>query len=626
MRNAELYAEAVQAQKAAEQADQLKTRLLANVSHELRAPLNVILGYSQTALNTPSPYGAELPDALLQDLRHIYHSGVHLNRIINDLLDLSRAEIGALDLYPEAIEPRPFLEEVFYGMARSAETPQTVAWNLCLPQRLPLIQADVVRLRQILLNLLSNAAKFTQAGHITLGAAVEPPYLHLWVTDTGIGIPAEWQEKVFEPFVTVDRGTRRREGIGLGLTVTRYLVALHGGLMSLESSPERGSTFHIYLPLPTLEGGLAFPQPVMPGSPAALVVLTAGEQAPEELCALAHRQGLKLVLLRPEDNPELLLREMQPAALAWDMCSASANDWPLIRRLRSHTALSQLPFMLFGQDAGDGSADTSITSVLLKPLAGRLLADVLDGLCSEATGTVLVVDDDPHARAFYRRAVRDALPGFEVREAEDGVQALSLLALQTPRLIILDLLMPEVDGFAVLAHIRATPATRKVPVIVVSGKVLTFEDVQRLNHARVIVQSKDIFTAEEIAASLHHSLEDDTALSPPTSAVVKYTLAYLHQNYDQDLTRNALADVVGVSESYLSQIFHQEMGISLWEFLNRLRIQHAQALLRASDETITAIACRVGFNDSAYFSRVFRKLTGCSPSAYRKAPFSSPKS
>jgi len=630
MRNAELYAEAVEAQKAAEQADQLKTRLLANVSHELRAPLNVILGYSQTALNTPSPYGAELPAALLQDLRHIYHSGVHLNRIINDLLDLSRAEIGALDLYPEAIESLPFLEEVFYSMARSAETPQTVVWDLHLPQRLPLIQADVVRLRQILLNLLSNAAKFTQAGHIALGAAVEPPYLHLWIADTGIGIPAERQEQVFEPFFTVDRSARRREGIGLGLTVTRHLVALHGGLMSLESSPERGSTFHVYLPLPTLEGGLTCPQPVTTGAPSALVVLTAGERAPEELCALAHRQGLKLVLLRPEDDPEVLLHEIQPAALAWDMRSASANDWSLIRRLRSHTSLSQLPFMLFGQDAGDAGPDTGdpepgITNVLLKPLAGRLLTDVLDGLCAKTTGTILIVDDDPRARALYRRSVRDALPDFTVREAENGVQAMALLREQTPCLIILDLMMPEVDGFAVLAHIRATPATRKVPVVVVSGKVLTFEDVQRLNHARVIVQSKGILTAEEIVASLRQSLEDDAALSPPTSAVVKYTLAYLHQNYAQDLTRNELADAVGVSESYLSQIFHQEMGISLWEFLNRLRIQHAQALLRASDETITAIARQVGFNDSAYFSRVFRKLAGCSPSAYRQTPVIPPK-
>ena len=411
MRNAELYANAVQAQEAAERADQLKTRLIANVSHELRAPLNVILGYSQAALNTPSPYGVELPDALLRDLQYIYHSGVHLNRIINDLLDLSRAEIGALDLYPEAIEPRSFLEEVFGSMARSAETPQTVAWDLCLPERLPLIQADAVRLRQILLNLLSNAAKFTQAGHIALGAAVEPPYMHLWVSDTGIGIPAERQEQVFEPFITVDRSTRRREGIGLGLTVTRHLVALHGGLMSLESSPEQGSTFHIYLPLPTLGAGVARPQPATTGAPAALVVLTTGERAPEELCTLAHRQGLKLVLLRPEDDPEVLLHEIHPAALAWDVRSASANDWSLIRRLRSHTYLSQLPFILFGQDAGDvgpdtGDPESGITNVLLKPLAGRLLADVLDGLCAETTGTILVVDDDPYARALYRRAVR----------------------------------------------------------------------------------------------------------------------------------------------------------------------------------------------------------------------------
>ncbi len=620
MRNAELYANAVQAQAAAERADQLKTRLIANVSHELRAPLNVILGYSQTALNTPNPYGVELPEALLQDFRYIYHSGVHLSRIINDLLDLSRAEIGALDLYVEAIEPRLFLEEIFYSIARSVETPQAVVWNLCLPQRLPLIQADAVRLRQILLNLLSNAAKFTQVGHITLGAAVEPPYIHLWVSDTGIGIPVERQEQVFEPFVTVDRSTRRREGIGLGLTVTRHLVALHGGLMSLESTPERGSTFHVYLPLPTLGTGIACPQPLTTGAPPGLVVLTSGTRAPDELCTLAHRQDWKLALLHPEDDLEALLHKIRPVALAWDMRSATANDWPLIHRLRSHSYLSQLSFMLFGQDDGDTGPGVGITNVLLKPLSGRLLADVLDGLCAEVAGTILIVDDDAHARALYRRIIDEALPGFVVREAENGAQALALLEAQTPCLIILDLMMPEVDGFTVLAHIRATPATQKTPVVVVSGKVLTFDDVQRLNHARVVVQSKGILTTEEIVASLRHSLDDDAGLSPPTSVVVKYALAYLHRNYAQDMTRKELAAAVGVSESYLSQIFHQEMGVSLWEFLNRLRIQQARTLLRTGDETVTEIALRVGFNDSAYFSRVFRRLTGCSPSTYRAAP------
>ena len=632
MRNAELYAEALRARQVAEQANQLKTRLLANVSHELRAPLNVIMGYSQAALNTPGPYNVELPAALRRDLGYIYQSGEHLSRIISDLLDLSRAEIGALDLYPEAIDTRPFLEDVFTSMARSARTSGKVEWRLCLPGRLPVIQADTVRLRQILLNLLSNASKFTPTGQITLGAEVEPPYLHVWVEDTGIGIPVGLQERIFEPFVTAGRVTRRREAIGLGLSITRHLVALHGGFMSLESRSERGSVFHVYLPLPTLAGHPAPPHsPPIGGAGGGgggplselptLVVLTPHAQPPAGISAMACRQGLKVCLLRPGDDLDRLLRQVRPTALAWDMTRASANDWQLIQRLRTHAHLSCLPFILFRQESESGSLGISMTNVLLKPFAGKSLVELLDSLRPQApAGFVLIVDDDPQARTLYHQLVTEAWPGLTVREAENGAQALALLEDQIPCLILLDLMMPQVDGFAVLEKVRADPRTHQVPVVVMSGKVLTFEDVQRLDYARVTFHTKGLLSSEEAVASLQQSFKRETALCQPTSTLVKYTLAYLHQNYAEDLSRGELANAVGVSESYLSQTFHQEMGIPLWECLNRLRIQKAKALLCTGDEPITTIARQVGFGDSAYFSRVFRRIVGQSPRAYRENP------
>ena len=619
MRNAELYAEALHARQVAERANQLKTRLLANVSHELRAPLNVIMGYSQAALNTPNPYNVELPAELLRDLGYIYRSGEHLSRIISDLLDLSRAEIGALDLYSEAIDPRPFLEDVFSSMARSTGASDAVEWRLCLPHRLPVIQADTVRLRQILLNLLNNAIKFTSSGQITLGAAVEPPYLHLWVEDTGTGIPVDLQEHIFEPFVTAGHVTRRREAIGLGLAITRHLVALHGGFMSLESRPECGSTFHVYLPLPTLTGHPTPPAP--PGQVPTLVVLTPHTQPPEEIRAMAYRQGMKVCLLRPGDDLDRLLLEVRPTALAWDMASASVNDWQLVRRLRSHAHLSHLPFMLFRQKADADSLSMGVTNVLLKPFAGKLLVELLDSLCpEEPSGFILIVDDDPQARTLYHQLVAEALPALTVREAETGAQALALLEDRVPCLILLDLMMPEVDGFAVLDKVRADPRTHHVPVVVMSGKVLTFEDVQRLDYARVTFHTKGLLSSEEAIASFQQSFKRETALCKPTSTLVKYTLAYLYENYAQDISRSELANAVGVSESYLSQVFHQEVGIPLWECLNRLRIQKAKALLCTGDEPITTIARQVGFGDSAYFSRVFRRIAGQSPRAYRENP------
>lgn len=249
LHNAELYSEAVTARATAERANQLKSRLLTNISHELRTPLNVIEGYSQVALATPNPYGVELPPALLHDLQHIYGSSVHLERLINDLLDLSKAEIGELEVLPEVVNPRQVALDSFDSMAGSRQTRDEVIWRAQIPETLPDILADPGRLRQMFLNLLSNAGKFTPRGHITLGAQAENDRLHLWVEDTGRGIEPALQQHIFDAFSTADHLTSPGEGIGLGLRVTHELVKLHGGTMALESQPGVGSTFHIFLPV-----------------------------------------------------------------------------------------------------------------------------------------------------------------------------------------------------------------------------------------------------------------------------------------------------------------------------------------------------------------------------------------
>ena len=220
VKGALLFEEAQRARLAAEKADRMKTRLLANVTHELRAPLNIILSHTRAALESPAPYGLAAAQA---DLQYIQRSAEHQLRVINDLLDLSRAEIDELDLYPESLDPRALLLETFQDMAgRPAQGDRVpaaaaVTWRLQIPERLPLLQADRVRLRQVLINLLSNAGKFTREGEIVLGAEVAPPHLHLWVSDSGIGIPEDQHERIFEPFVTGDHDDAEMGGIGLGL-------------------------------------------------------------------------------------------------------------------------------------------------------------------------------------------------------------------------------------------------------------------------------------------------------------------------------------------------------------------------------------------------------------------------
>ena len=605
------------AQETAEKADALKTRLLANVSHELRSPLNVILGRTRDVLCSPTPYGVALPAKLLEDVSHIHHNAEHQLRLINDLLDLSRAEIGELDLYLEFLDPRPLLEDVFHGMAETRSR-TGVTWTLRLPERLPTIQADPVRLRQIMLNLLSNADKFVEWGEVAVGAEVTPTHWHVWVQDTGPGIPAEMQERIFEPFVTGSRASGAWEGVGLGLSITRRLVALHRGCLTLDSRPGHGSTFHVYLPLPTLSD-----QPSAPSmaSQPALLLISAHDCPAAELAELCQRQGLEIHRLRAGDDLDAVLQGVQPAALAWDLAGASPGDWTMVRRLRNHPLVSHVPFILYGQDAdGPASLRMGMTNLVGKPRRTDDLMAVINGLCPpQPAGCILIVDDDPDVLDLYRQAVAAGCPGFPVRTAADGADAMACMAEKAPSLVILDLMMPKVDGFDVLDWMRSNEQTRQVPVLILSSRLLTLDDIKRLErHAMVTLHSKGVLSMAEMVASLHRALFGTDALPPQTGALVKMAVAYFHQNYDRPLARWEIAAAIGVSEDYLSRVFRRELGISPWDYLNRYRIMQAVERLRHTGDDVARVAHQVGFKDSAYFSRVFRKVTGSSPSAYRE--------
>jgi signal transduction histidine kinase/DNA-binding LacI/PurR family transcriptional regulator/AraC-like DNA-binding protein len=613
-----LFQEASEAQAAAEKADRIKTRLLANVSHEMRTPLNIILGYTQTALDSLAPYGITPPPALLSDLDHIQRNAKHQLRIINDLLDLSRAEIDALDLYMEPFEPRSLLEDSFHSLADRTAAEGDITWHLQLPERLPLIQADPVRLRQVLLNLLSNAVKFTEQGHITLGAQVAPPHLHIWVEDTGVGIPPDQQERIFEPFVTAEFGRRHLDGVGLGLAITRRLVALHNGSMTLDSQPGRGSTFHVYLPLPSL--GEPMPQFHEPAQPV-LLLISAAERPAAEIVEFSKRRGIEMHRLQAGDDLDTLLAEIRSAVVAWDLTNACPGDWTIVRRLHNHPRLSQSPFILYDGKlrTGDRALNIGLTGFTIKPAHAQTLLDMINAAAPSATNSILIVDDDARTREFCLDVVTRGLPGCPVRTASDGAAALAMIAQEIPSLVILDLMMPGMDGFEMLDRMRADPQTRQVPVVILSGRPLNLEDVKRLEkHALVTLQSKGILSEGEIIATLHRALFDDDTLPQQTGALAKRAVAYLHQNYTRPLARWEIASAIGVSEDYLSRVFHRELGLSPWDYLNRYRVEQAKQLLHHTNSAIGIIASQVGFKDQLYFSRVFRKVTGLSPSAFRK--------
>jgi signal transduction histidine kinase/DNA-binding LacI/PurR family transcriptional regulator/AraC-like DNA-binding protein/CheY-like chemotaxis protein len=607
-----LFQEIQQARLTAEKADRIKTRLLANVSHELRTPLNIILGYTQQMLHT----GVENP--LRGEIQYIQNHAEHQLRVINDLLDLSRAEIDELDLALELIDPRPLLLEAFQSISGQSSN-SSLAWKLDLPDRLPAIRADAVRLRQILLNMLGNACKFTESGQVTLGAEVAPPYMHFWVTDTGWGISPEQQERIFQPFVRMEHGSRITGGIGLGLSITRHLVALHGGKMSLDSQAGKGSTFHIHLPLPALEHGKV----VNENTQSVLLLISTSGSPSAEIQAICQRQNLQICQVHTLDEMEAALANTRPLAVAWDLTGAQPGDWNLVRRLRSHPIVSQAPFILYGQlpesESGPSTLAFGLTGFVAKSPNQQSILETINALCpSPSAGMILIVDDDPQVRAAHQAVVQQGFPGCNIRIAADGVAGLGIMAQETPALVLLDLVMPGLSGAEVLDQMRADPRLRQVPVIILSNKLLSLEDVKRLeHHARVTLQSKGIWSETETISVLNRALFGAENLPAHTSALVKRAVVYLHQNYSRPLSRWEIAEAIGVSEDYLTRVFNRELEISPWDYLNRYRMLQAQNLIKTTNHSIGVIAKQIGFNDGAYFSRVFHKITGMSPQAFR---------
>jgi signal transduction histidine kinase/DNA-binding LacI/PurR family transcriptional regulator/AraC-like DNA-binding protein len=622
LKSAGLVQVALAAEAKAIKSDQLKTRLLANVSHELRAPLNIILGLSQAAAAFPNPYSVELPAALVKDLGYIYDSGEHLIRLINDLLDMSRAEIGELDLAYESVAPSSLLKDVFetFKQTSTGKRPD-LAFTLAVPDQLPMLRADPVRLRQVVINLLSNAFKFTRAGKIVLGAEIQLPHLHFWVSDTGAGIPPNLQERIFEPFVTVGPPGQRREGIGLGLSITRRLVALHGGSITLDSLPDHGSTFHVYLPLPGIGQNSA--QTINAAGAQPILLWLSSNRTPAPMIRdICQGNGFELGWLSGLDAFDRIIQRGTPVALAWDLDHSRPGDWSIVQRLRSHAPYCQLPLLLF-QDhvAGQPAKGSRLTNILLKPAGQQALQHVVNLLPQALQrGEIWIVDDDPQALDYYQALISSCLPEFTVVPVRGGRDAIQLLEAATPDLVLLDLVMPDIDGFDVLERLRNDVRTALVPVIVITGKILSYADVKRLDAPKVILQTKGVLSDLETATEIERMLTSGSALPQPTSQLVKQASAYVQQNYARSFSLVELCEAIGVSKSYLSRIFKKDTGISLWDYLNRFRVQRAKELLLLTDASITEVAARVGYEDVGYFSRVFHEIAGCSPRAYRQQP------
>lgn len=614
LQNIDLYQAAKRAQQAAEQADLLKTRLLANVSHELRTPLHIILGYSQLLITDDRPHGVVLSDEIRQDLRTIQHSAEHLIHLINDLLDVSRAEINELVLYPEMTDIHSLLISLF-GELRHTFQQQDVVWRHELPADLPLMYVDSNRVRQIITNILSNAAKFTTHGAIILGAQVEPPYLHIWVSDSGIGIPNAHQERIFEPFVTVEQPQTRRNGVGLGLAITRRLVSLHRGILTVESVEGKGSTFHCYLPL----RGLATDQPVvsMSDSSSGMLVLSMASDTNTSIHTLAESLKLPIYYAQSVAEIAMLMMQVTPNVIVWDTATQLNDEVPLLNWIQAHPQLGYVPFLIYDSQHLGGQ-----TPILQKPVHNKQFVETVRMLVTQhhAPNTqVLIVDDDVSMHALYKELLVSHTPTIATQSCMDGRQAQRMLAQgYMPNLIVLDLVMPDYDGFALLAWIRAQPQFAHIPVLVISGKVLTRDEIQQLQYPNTMVRPKLGSDPANLQSALMQLLNNPHTNPPHLGTAARQAMAFIQQQYMNRITREHIAHAAGVSESYLTQVFQHELGMTPWVYLTRFRVAHACALLRSTNESITDIAVAVGFDDPGYFSKVFRGETGMTPREFRQ--------
>jgi signal transduction histidine kinase/DNA-binding response OmpR family regulator len=476
-----------QAMEAAEDASRAKSGFLANMSHELRTPMNAIIGYSEMLAEDAEDAGNE---EAVADLKKIHSAGTHLLALINDVLDLSKIEAGRMDLYLEEFEIPAMVGEVVTTIDALVKKNDNTL-NVELDPALGAMRADVTKVRQALFNLLSNAAKFTHRGEIGLVVQGErkdgEDWVRMAVSDSGIGIPPEKIDHVFEEFSQADETTTRDYGgTGLGLPISRRFCQMMGGDITVESSAGQGSTFTIRLPMEVelaAEEAEAAPAAVTPEPGEERLVLVVDDD-PNALDLLGRTlQGAGVRVVTASDGQEALnlARTLHPAAITLDVLMPGMDGWEVLRELKGDPATRDIPVLMvtMTEDRELGYA-LGATEFLTKPVNRGQLVQLLDRYAPEgAERHALVVDDKAENRQVLRHALENE--GWQVSEAENGRVALERVADCAPSLILLDLMMPVMDGFEFVMEMRRRDASRAIPIVVVTAKDVTDEERRRLN-------------------------------------------------------------------------------------------------------------------------------------------------
>jgi len=505
----EAQEELLRAKEAAEEASRTKSQFLANMSHELRTPLNAIIGYSEILEEEASDDGAT---ALVNDLRKIQSAGKHLLTLINDILDLSKIEAGKMELFYEEVDLAPILQDVGTTMRPVIEKNGNTL-KVMYSNEIGSIRADVTRLRQVLFNLMSNAGKFTENGTVRLEVAREISGEGNWITfrvaDTGIGMTPEHLTKLFKSFSQADSSTTRKYGgTGLGLVVSRRFCQMMGGDISAESEQGRGSAFTVRLPGGVTEVfskdlDVTEPVPVVEPHGSTVLVIDDDPAVRDLLRRFLAREGFQVITAAGGKEGLSVARQNKVDVITLDVMMPGMDGWAVLQSLKADPQLAEIPvIMITIVDAERMGYALGVSEYLTKPINWQKLSGVLDKYRSNQSAPILVVEDDESTRELLARTLQQQ--GWNVNVAENGKIALRKLQQDRPGLILLDLMMPEMDGFEFVDHLRNDVKNCTIPVVVVTAKDITQEDIQRLNGFVKMILPKGGYSFNEMLREVHH--------------------------------------------------------------------------------------------------------------------------